>query len=218
MGYVESLLGHNEQIVFATRRHWLVMGRTLLTMGLLGLVIIAASAALGVLTGGPGLVGLVLLVFPLARLTAVFLEWLNEQYIVTNRRIIQVEGIFNKHVVDSSLEKVNDVVLDQSFWGRLWGYGDIEILTASELGVNKLQMLAQPLRFKTTMLNQKERLVDVAAQSEGEAKAKKGGRPITPIAPEDVPGLISQLARLRDLGILTQEEFEAKKARLLEGL
>ena len=32
--------------------------------------------------------------------------------------------------------KVNDVKMEQSFLGRLLGYGDIEILTASELGVN----------------------------------------------------------------------------------
>ena len=58
--------------------------------------------------------------------------------------------------MDSSLEKVNDVVMDQNFWGRIWGYGDIEIMTASEIGVNKLHMLANPVRFKTTMLDQKE--------------------------------------------------------------
>ncbi len=49
---------------------------------------------------------------------------------------MQISGIFNKSVIDSSLEKVNDIKMDQSALGRMFGYGDIEILTASELGVN----------------------------------------------------------------------------------
>ncbi len=211
MGYLESILGQNEKVIFATRQHWLVIGRTLFFMGLLIAAILAVSIALTPFTVGVSLLGLILLIFPLARLTMVLAEWASARYLVTNRRIIQIEGVFNKHVVDSSLEKVNDVVMDQTFWGRLWGYGDIEILTASDIGVNKLHNMAQPMLFKTTMLNAKEgcsglddsRLPDEQSRS-------------APAQPADVPELITELASLRDKGILTPQEFEQKKAELMK--
>jgi len=69
-------------------------------------------------------------------------------------------GVFNKQVVDSLLEKVNDVKTEQSFLGRIFGYGDIEILTASEQGANRVRMIARPLEFKVAMLDAKEALGD----------------------------------------------------------
>ena len=210
MGYLENILGQNEKIVFSTRRHWLVIWRPLFFMAILAVLIVAAAIALVPATVGLSLLGLVLLVVPLGRMIVVILEWVNNTYIVTNRRIIETEGVFNKRVVDSSLEKINDVVMDQTFWGRLWGYGDIQIMTASEIGVNKLHQLANPVRFKTTMLNQKEALSDPDV-----VRRVNHGDPSLPPSRDEIPDLIAELAALRDKGILTPEEFEKKKAELM---
>ncbi len=59
-------------------------------------------------------IAVVLSLVPLGYWGQRFAWWWNEKYIVTNRRVIQIEGILDKHVIDSSLEKVNDVVLVQS--------------------------------------------------------------------------------------------------------
>lgn len=139
------------------------------------------------------------------------LIWWNEQYIVTNRRVIQTEGIINKHVIDSSLEKVNDVVLNQSVWGRILGYGDVEILTASEIGVNRFERITQPVRFKTEMLNQKE---DLGVLDEFNRRAESTLEAPSPVA-VDIPELIAELDELRRKGIISQQEFEQKKQELL---
>jgi uncharacterized membrane protein YdbT with pleckstrin-like domain len=86
------------------------------------------------------------------------ITWTSRQYIVTDWRVIQISGVFSKEVTDSSLEKVNDVKLEQSFVGRLLDYGDLEILTASELGINRFSHVGQPIHLKTAMLNAKEKL------------------------------------------------------------
>ena len=67
-----------------------------------------------------GWLGLALLVV-VARLAAcrLYSSWYAQDYIVTNRRVIKVEGILNKHSADSSLEKINDAVLDQNLLGRM---------------------------------------------------------------------------------------------------
>lgn len=208
MGYLQSILGKGEEIVFVTRRHWLTIAGSVVGAAILSIVIIAAAVvplSLWPDKGPVSLLLLLLLVFPLGRLLSKYLYWWNEQYIVTNRRIVQIEGVFNKHVVDSSLEKVNDIVMNQTMMGRLLGYADIEILTASDVSVNELENIANPIRFKTTLLDQKELL--------GNSDRPRGGAPAQP--PKTIPELIADLAALRDRGVISEAEFQAKKNDLL---
>ena len=151
-----------------------------------------------------------MLVLTLGFLLVTCLRWWNEQYIVTNRRIVQIDGVLNKHVIDSSLEKVNDVVLNQSYLGRLLDYGNHEILTASEVGINKLKKLSGPIRFKKHMLDAKEALSARMRTSQG-----VGCQAVTR---RRHPELIAQLATLRDQGVLTDEEFQTKKTELMSRL
>jgi uncharacterized membrane protein YdbT with pleckstrin-like domain len=204
MGYVETLLAESEEIILKTRRHWMVLARSFLANAVLLILIIILALATFTFLGPGGLFATVLFIIPVAAFSRDYLDWWYEEYIVTNRRVIQAEGIINKHVIDSSLEKVNDVVLDQSFLGRLLDYGDIQILTASEGGVNRLHQIAAPVKFKTEMLNQKEKM----GTDESLAPHGRGG-------PADIPTLIAELDQLRKHGVLTEAEFQAKKAQLL---
>jgi uncharacterized membrane protein YdbT with pleckstrin-like domain len=219
MGYLEDLMGKNEQIVLTTRQHWVTIIGALLVNGFLVLLLLGIGIAVSVLAAvflGPlawvpiAVMGVLCLV-PLWRLISDWLHWWNDTYVVTNRRIIQAQGIINKHVIDSSLEKINDVVLTQSALGRMLGYGDLEILTGSEIGVNLLKRIADPVRFKTEMLNQKEGMGEMDAF---ESKAK---RTLAAAAPKagDVPELIAELDELRKKGLITDAEFQEKKAKLL---
>ncbi len=216
MGYIDSLMGRNEQTVFLTRQHWLVLAWAALTDVFAVVLIIVASLLLASIGDSLGFlkVLMVLAVFPLVHFVIRFLNWYNEQYLVTNRRVMQIRGVINKHVSDSSLEKVNDVVLDQSILGRLLGYGTVEIITGSDIGVNFFKHIAQPVRFKTEMLNQKEGMAELDTVG---ARAK---RVLTEEPPSsgDVPELIAELDELRKRGILSDQEFEEKKADLLSRL
>jgi uncharacterized membrane protein YdbT with pleckstrin-like domain len=199
--YLETLLGESEKIVLETHQHWFVLfGRIFLEIVL---ILVLGGALLVAYTYYPVAVyGWFLFLVPLAGMLNDFLVWRNKAYIVTNRRVIQVSGVFNKNVIDSSLEKVNDVKMSQSFLGRFFGYGDIEILTASELGVNLFHQIAEPVEFKTAMLNAKEKL----------GFDEMGTRPHDE---DDIPSLIEKLDGLRKLGIVTEEEFQKKKKELL---
>jgi uncharacterized membrane protein YdbT with pleckstrin-like domain len=199
--YIQSMLGQNERIVLATRQHWFVLFSNIVLEIILTLVlIVGVIAATTVLPLAA--IGFVLVLVPLGGMLRDTLIWSNREYIVTNRRVIQISGVFSKDVVDSSLEKVNDVKMSQSFLGRMFDYGDIEILTASEMGINLFKRIGDPIKFKTAMLNAKERLgfddLGTHAQST-----------------EDVPSLIAKLDELRKRGILSEEEFKKKKSELL---
>ncbi len=205
MGYVETLLAHNETIVFKTRQHWIVLARAMFLNGALLVLILLLAIAASVKLGPAGLIATLLFIVPVIVFGVDYLKWWNEEYIITNRRVIQVEGLVNKHVIDSSLEKVNDVVLRQSFLGRLLDYGDIDILTASEMGINALHKIKHPIKFKTEMLDQK-----LSFGSEE--------RPGLPGGQTDIPALIAELDHLRKQGVLTDAEFQDKKTQLLAKL
>lgn len=204
--YLKSLLGENEQVLFVTRQHWLVLAGEILSESILSVAWVVLVSIIWALWVPNVLValGYLLLVFPLLSLWRDILVWSNRKYVVTNRRVIQLAGVFSKNVTDSSLEKVNDVKMSQSSLGRLLNYGDIEILTASELGVNKFTRIGQPIKYKMAMINAKENLERTPAKVER-------GRPM-----RSAVDLLAQLDELRQHGVLTEAEFQSKKAELLK--
>ena len=201
-GYLKDLLAENEKVLFVTRQHWIVLAAEILSETVLTIALVVLITLIWLMWLPNPLVplGYLLLLLPLVSLLRDVLIWSNRQYIVTNRRVIQIAGVINKDVTDSSLEKVNDVKLEQSFWGRLLNFGNIEILTASELGVNRFSRLAQPILFKKAMLNAKEQLEQV------------------PSSQGDLVDVIAQLDGLRKRGVLSEQEFQRKKTELLAKL
>jgi uncharacterized membrane protein YdbT with pleckstrin-like domain len=205
--YLESMLGERERILFTARQHWFLLGSAIFLELTAILVILATTVSLAIFLPGYALlivaIGFAILLLPVATMTRDILDWANRQFIVTNRRVIQIAGVINKNVIDSSLEKVNDVKMTQSVLGRSFGYGDIEILTASELGVNLFRRISDPVRFKTAMLNAKEQLEHGDVEFDIE---------------DDIPALITKLNELHRQGILSEDEFQLKKKELLNRL
>jgi len=199
--YIQSMLGENERILMVTRQHGFVLFSSIIAEIVVTLIVIAAISAMTFMNPMVAF-GYLLALVPLGIMLRDVLVWNNHEYIVTNRRVIQVSGVFNKDVVDSSLEKVNDVKMTQSFFGRLFDYGDVEILTASEIGVNLFKRIGNPVKFKTAMLNAKEKL------------GYEGTGP-HPQRADSIPAQIAELDELRKQGIVTDAEFQAKKRELL---
>lgn len=208
-GYLKQLLADREQVVYMTRQHWTVLAGEIVSETVLSIALIVLVTLVLTLytTTAWVALGYLLLVFPLISLTRDVLIWSNRQYIVTNRRVIQVAGVLQKDVTDSSLEKVNDVKMSQTALGRMLDYGDVEILTASELGVNAFKQIGQPIRFKTAMLNAK-----AALERNGDS------RPRPAAGSPSIPEILGQLGELRQLGVLTEAEFQQKKAELMKKL
>ena len=199
--YIQRMLGQNERILLITRQHWFVLFSAILAEITVTVLLIVAFGVAAIYFP-PAAFGIVLVFLPLISMLRDILTWTNHEYLVTNRRVIQISGIFNKNVVDSSLEKVNDVKMTQSFFGRMFDFGDVEILTASEIGVNLFKRIGEPIKFKTAMLNAKESL-----GYEGTGAHAQNA--------DDIPTMIAQLDELRKKGIVSEAEFQAKKKELL---
>jgi membrane protein YdbS with pleckstrin-like domain len=249
--FTASLMSSGETIVIERRQHWLVLvdHAKLAILGLVVAVVIlivrvhlGSDSLSGILSTVLGVVFLVLVVYAVVIFVYQYLRWINDAFIVTNRRVIQISGILNKKALDSSLEKINDAVLTQNVFGRVFGFGDLEILTASESGIERMHMLFDAAGFKRAISDSKHELeLEVSSgripSPPLRAAPGPGGDPsasqpavAAPVAaptqasapaapsPDDVATAIDRLKGLLDSGAITQAEFDAKKAELLARL
>ena len=160
-GYLKQVLAGDETVLCVARQHALLLWGRFFGEAVLALAIIVAVTALqAVLLPGRREAALLylLVLIPAARLGWAALVWRSHVYVVTSRRVMQLSGVLTKVVIDSLLEKVNDLKTDQTLFGRMFGYGDIQILTASEAGANTIRFIAGPLDFKRAILDAKEAL------------------------------------------------------------
>lgn len=224
--YADTLLSDGEHIALRSRQHWLaplVDGRVAWAIFVAALALIVVRLQLsgdGVPEQVLGIAILALLVLALVLLGRLYWSWYAQDYLVTNRRVLKVEGILNKRSADSSLEKINDAVLEQNLFGRIFGYGDLEIMTAAEDSVDRYRMLDQAPRFKKVMLDQKHQLeADLVRMpsppARAAATASVAGATPRATGADEIARTLSSLADLRDRGAISADEFEAKKKELL---
>jgi uncharacterized membrane protein YdbT with pleckstrin-like domain len=220
MAYLDGLLGEGEAVLLKAHRHPLFLILHSIPYVLLVLVLWAAAIwSLVADFSAHKILGYVLLavsLYPLARAVQRFLIWKREEYILTSYRILQVEGLLNKRSLDSALEKVNDVLLTQSIFGRMFDYGSIEIITGSDKGINNLAGIKDPLVFKRALIDAKKAL---ERESRGVMAATAPERQqFAPAAHDDTMDaarLLAALTELRDSGVITGDEYETRKRELL---
>jgi hypothetical protein len=252
MSYADGLLSTGERISYRNKQHPFVF-----IWGARYAILALIVAFLAIVLGGNlstdgvggsartllGWVTLILFVGGIAVAIWTALRYINQEYVLTNRRVIQVEGVLNRNSTDSSLEKINDAVLTQSIFGRMFDYGDLTVLTASEAGIDKMHMLRKPIAFKKAMLDAKHEFeVDMersgwqpgppirdaaptstaagtpAAATTGATSPGSSAPPAPKADPDEVTRTLANLADLRDRGAITPEEYELKKADLLSRL
>ena len=252
MSYADGLLSTGERISYRNKQHPFVFiwgaRYTILALVIAFLLFVLRSGLGRDSTGDTlatilGLVTAILFFGGIAVAVWTALRYINQEYVLTNRRVIQVEGVLNRNSTDSSLEKINDAVLTQSVFGRMFDYGDLTVLTASEAGIDKMHMLRKPIAFKKAMLDAKHEFeVDMERSgwqpgppirdaapaptspggSSAPTAASASASPPAPSAPrsdpDEVTRTLANLADLRDRGAITPEEYEHKKADLLSRL
>ncbi len=228
MAYLDELLASDEKVQLIAHRHvvFLLIRTVPLLVGAL-LLWVLAYVAYDQLDTGQTIVTLALLALslvPLAIAAYRFFSWQREQYALTNYRIIQVEGIINKRTFDSSLEKINDVQMKQGMFARIFGYGDIEIMTGSEIGINYLYGIADPFHFKRTLQETKIQLSDddrprrfaAAPVETASAPTAPATQPAAGASGTDAVRLMAALVDLRDSGVISAAEYEERRNQLLQ--
>jgi uncharacterized membrane protein YdbT with pleckstrin-like domain len=243
MAYVDSLLADGERVVRRAHQHWFIMVwharwavAALVVAVVGGFIKLLNLSDSGPLMFALGWLVLILLLVGLVTLGWGWIVYQNTEFAITSRRIIQATGVINKRASDSSLEMINDAILTESIFGRLFGFGDLEVLTASEAGIERLRMLTDAKEFKKAMLDAKQEYEAERSRpttpplradapsaatypAAGAAPAPGRAAPTAGIGtPQEVADAVARLGELRDKGLVTPEEFEAKKRELLARL
>lgn len=215
MPFPQRLLIPGEDLVLDLRPHPVA----LLVPALVTLAAVAAGAVLLNAVDGNNLliIGafvLVILAYPVRRLV----WWLTSNFAVTTDRVIHREGFIAKRSMEIPLEAINDVRFAQGIIDRILGAGTLVIQSASEQGRQEFLDIRHPEDVQKTIYHQgeinKKRMYQGDRAAGATEPAQAGGVP--PIAPSTSTEL-ERLAQLRDRGVLTEDEFQTQKAKLLGG-
>jgi uncharacterized membrane protein YdbT with pleckstrin-like domain len=204
MPYPRKLLHPGEQIAFDLHPHWWLFAPLATFAAAILAGAVAATVLLQDTTQTYTLIGVdVVAVIWLIAFLVKFAEWRTTHFVLTSDRLIVRSGVLSKQGTEIPLERINDLSYHQSLFERMVGAGDLVIESAGERGQDRFPRIPHPDRAQqlvyTEMENNRQRISGVHIDHQ-EAS---------------IPDQIAELARLRDQGVVTDAEFQAKKAELL---
>jgi uncharacterized membrane protein YdbT with pleckstrin-like domain len=196
------LLNDGEEVVLDLRPHWWFFVGPLLAV-VLTIIAVAAVAALDL----PdwlflGLAGL--LVLNALWLGYRLARWSTTNFVVTSDRLIYRSGLVAKQGKEFPLERLNDISFHQSVLERMLGAGDLLIESGGERG----QQAFTDIRRPAFVQNEIYRTIEAAQARDADRMA--GRRELS------IPEQIDKLDELRQRGVISQAEFDAKKSQLLD--
>lgn len=215
MAFPRNLLHDREELILDLRPHWffmakpvaLVSGAALLTILLVGL-----WGPDGTVGDGVNLLSAALVLGALAYAGWRYMVWTRTMFVLTTDRIISRRGVLTKSGVEIPLERVNTVFFRQGVFERMIGSGDLSIESAGEQGTETFNDVRRP------SVVQKE--IYVQMESNETRKFDKMHASFSQQAPASsepsIPEQIEKLAELHQRGVLSDAEYQAKKAELLD--
>jgi len=200
--FPRKLLNDNEDIVLDLRPHWWFLSGPVATVVLTVALTIFVAAI-----GAPTLVllaSLALMIVALVWLLVRFPRWTTTNFVVTTDRLIFRSGVLSKHGREIPLERVNDITFNASLFERVIRAGDLVIESAGERGQQMFTDIPRPMHVQ----NEVYRQIEAAQQRDADRMA--GRRELS------VPEQLEKLDELRQRGVISQAEFDAKKSQLLD--
>jgi len=238
MAFPQKLLASGEKVVLDLRPHWV----SLVASALLGLLAIVAYVLLLMWISPTWPSWTRWTIFVLATLVLIFtigrklIDWMTTHFVLTTERVIHRQGWLAKESMEVPLDRISDVKFGQSIFERLVGAGNLTIESAAELGEQRFNYIRHPEQVQRQIYEQSREArtrgpgaTDVApavspasTQAAPPAPAPSPGPDLPTLTPsQPSSGMIAdELGKLDDLrkrGVLSEEEFQRQKARLLGG-
>lgn len=208
---MRTQLKKEENLLVVIRQHWLKLVLPFVAWLLLTVLLFIF------LNGDNTKIALLLALLTALYPAYLYLEWKYNLWAVTNMRVVDESGLFGRYSKESPLDKINNVEYTQSVWGRMFGYGDVEIQTAAELGDSKYTMIHDPKILKDSITHAQEeyKASQVKNQARQLADAIKESMPAQSAGNISVSDEIQKLFDLMQKGAVTQEEYIVQKNKLL---
>ena len=162
-GYVESTLAGGERIVHRANLNWTYSFFPVLWFALgvapivmLALIQFGAGVPYAELTIAWIFAGLGVFVGAWILIGHLIMLWTTE-IVVTSFRFVYKTGLISRKTQEVSLNKIEEITLTQSVWGRLFGYGQL-ILRGTGVGIIELPNLDDPIHVRKIIENAKAEL------------------------------------------------------------
>ena len=204
---MRTVLKQDEKKLLIIRQHWI-------KLALPFFVWLVAAVLLIWFAGTTGLIiTLTTALYPMYE----YLNWKNNLWCITNLRVVDESGFFSRYSKESPLDKINNVEYDQTIWGRIFGYGNVDIQTAAELGETTYHLIHHPKLLKDTITHAQEeykktQITKQATQlAEAIAKSTASVRPSQQMIADE----LQKLFNLYQQGAITQEEYQVQKNKLM---
>lgn len=159
--YVSSVLLGNEKVVFSTSLHWIVYIYGVLFVLGAGVLSAFAPSILTSFIGAefaadfhPFYLDGVLILTGLGCVFLLFeyLKQISTELAVTDRRVIAKFGFISRTTYELFLDKVEGANVDQTFWGRILGYGSV-LVKGTGGGISPIHNVANPIEFQKSLLD-----------------------------------------------------------------
>ena len=142
MSYIDRNLLQGERVVYRTHLNWLV-----LVIPFLFALVIMGPIAWILSTGTWSQFAWIPLAIGLLSILAAVIRRQSSDFSVTNKRVLMKVGVISSHSIELMLNKIEAITVDQSFLGRLFGYGEV-ILTGSGGSKEVFANIRSPLEFR----------------------------------------------------------------------
>ena len=136
MGYIESNLLADEQIVYKAKLHWIIFWKSCAVI-LLGIIFLFILPVIGMIVLA---IGLLAVISPL-------IDYITSEFGVTNKRVIIKVGFVRRRTLELLLRHVEAILVDQSVTGRILNYGSVTLTGTG--GVREaFNNISNPLEFR----------------------------------------------------------------------
>jgi len=215
--YPPKLINEGETLVLDLKPHWWFFWKHIVAGAVVLIVVVLWSSTIGLDNSfSKYFVAIGILVYA-GFVVEKYFAWTYTHFVLTDRRVISRSGIVSKRGTEIPLDRINNIDFSQRIWERVIGAGDLSIESAGKDGQSHFENVRHPDMVQQEIYRQME--VNARRQASWHAEAASS-RPApvaaVPVATPDVADQISKLATLRDQGAITTEEYEAKKAELLD--
>ncbi len=152
MSYVSRTLGKSERVLFLTGYHWLYW---------LGVAILAGPFIAIVLGGYPyqarEIFLLLMTIVPFMYGLYAFVHGYALEVAVTSDRFVKKTGLVSIKTEEVSLDKIEEVNIEESIMGRIFGFGAIHV-HGTGAGAIRVKMINDPVRLRREIQTAREQL------------------------------------------------------------
>ena len=207
---MRTQLKKDEKLLIIIRQHWIKLVLPIFAWLLFATILLLVMTNYSIAF----IIILVTAIYPLIE----YINWKYNLWGVTNMRVVDESGFFTRYSKESPLDKINNVEYDQPVMGRIFGYGNVDIQTAAEMGETKYTLIHHPKLLKDTITQAQEEYKKIQITSQATQLAQAIAKNINPAAAPSQQMIADELQKLFELlqkGAITQEEYVAQKNKLM---